>query len=221
MLWLSGPPERRLDLAASYIVDLERKRLAGTHAMVLHFSCSSESKFGKRSLTAVFIHTLLHQIHRFVQFPKEAIGAVFFHAFLDHVLLSQRKLESPSKLPGDRYYTLPELLDADDHAQMDALLSVLQVQQPSELSMIIDRLYMVVPHGDQLLWERFVTELSTFIANLSGSGLKVRVLLTSLPQTGVPAYSLSGIPGRSIEYDKERRGSIAPLSSRIKLMQDL
>ncbi|KAI5855181.1 hypothetical protein BZA05DRAFT_472091 [Tricharina praecox] len=139
---------------------------------------------------------------------KEAIGAVFFHAFLDHVLLSQRKLESPSKLPGDRYYTLPELLDADDHAQMDALLSVLQVQQPSELSMIIDRLYMVVPHGDQLLWERFVTELSTFIANLSGSGLKVRVLLTSLPQTGVPAYSLSECLN-AFHFDNTRYGKIS------------
>ena len=220
VLWLSGPPERRLALAASYIVELERKRGTDTPAMVLYFSCSFIFKVRERSIITTFVHTLLHQIIRWVKLPKKVISAVFFHTLFDQHLQRQRNLAKAKKLPEDDYHTLPKLLDANERDQIHALLSVLRVQQPTDLSIIIDGLYMVVPHGDQLLWERFIEEISAFIANLRGSGLNVRILLTSLPQSGA-LYSLRGISGHCIEYDKERKGSITPLSFCTTLTPDV
>ena len=203
VLWLSGPPECNIHQVSSYIVDLAEKKTSEPQNSVLYFFCSTASR--KRDIATSFIHTLLSQIVSCSpQVSRSSVVRSFLHSLLDAILrrnedhrqepLCFKEGDSPDAVIG-------RILTSKADSIWGALKAVLDEQGQGCL--------IVVGGLDEVEHQKgeFIRELHAFTEHLQGESLKVKVLLTSRPQPEIKEL-FSRLP--YIEYDKERKGMIAP-----------
>jgi hypothetical protein len=199
ILWLSAPRECSIHQVSSYIVDKSLK----TQQFVLYFFCSTAST--EETAVTVFIRTILYQIiYCSPSNERISIVRVFLHTLVEPILKTERapKQEQIRFKDEDSLDTMIEkILDVSTGELWDALKAVLANVQEQELSIVVDGLDEIEHQKDE-----FIRELLAFIAYLQERTSKVKALLTSRPQAEIKDV-FGKLP--CIEYDKERKGSIA------------
>ena len=206
MLWLSGPAERHISDASSYIVDLVKEKPSRAQHLVLYFFCSTAS--AKAPIAATFVSTIIHQLaSRMPQLTGRVI-TVFLRTLLDTILRDESLSDSGRpgfKANDSAEATVKEILKAPSSGYWGALREVLDTEREQELSLIIDGLDKVEHQKDN-----FIRKLCAFVEHLRGRPSTTRILLTSQSQAGIKEI-LGRLP--SIEYDRERKGLISLICS--------
>ena len=100
--------------------------------------------------------------------------------------------------------TLKATSDSDTY--WAALRAATDIEQEKGLSLIIDGIDETQHQNHE-----FIRELCVFIENLRKRPSATRVLLTSRPQAEIKEI-LGWLPCTSIEYDRERKSLICPIS---------
>jgi hypothetical protein len=196
MLWLSGPPLSGIQQATVSIINLAEKEATGRYRSVLYVFCSTVTR--ARSAVTGFVGVLLHQIASHLPVPnKKTVITVFLFFLLEAVL--SRDPSFHSNLRRDKNNDLIKvLLDlTSDSEHMNALQAAIQIVQEQELLIIICGLDEVE--------KGFIRRVYAFVAYLKERTSNVKVLITSGLEDEIKAL-FKEIP--SIEYDKERKGSI-------------
>jgi hypothetical protein len=195
VLWLSGPPKCNIHQVSSYIV---KEKALKIEYYILHFFCSTA--VGGKSIVSLFVHTLLYQIVSCSPMDKKiSIVRNFLHSHADSIF------EKDSNQLFDNFpeMWLKRILDAPtDDELWTALKAVLAKELERELFLVVDGL-------DKVQYEKreFINGVRVFVEHLQQRTAKVKILLTSRPQDEIKEI-LDGLP--CIEYDKERKGLIAP-----------
>ncbi|KNB06504.1 kinesin [Fusarium oxysporum f. sp. lycopersici 4287] len=203
VLWLSGPPERDIHQASSYILGQEKNTALRTDHLVLYFFCSAASR--RRSTAKDFVHTLLN--HTLCCSPVDKgtlIMRSFLHRLFDEFMMGEvRKWKErgfSEKISSNE--NIQKLLDGPANELLTALGTVLGDEKQRSLSVIIDGL-------DRVRHQRgeFIHGIRTFVNRLQQRTSKVKILLTSQPLAEIKDL-LNGLS--CIEHDrgrKEHRGS--------------
>jgi len=164
----------------------------------LYFFCSAA--VGEKSVVSLFVHTLLYQIVSCSPMDKKnSIVRNFLHSLVDGIF----KKDPNQLFEGPSETWLKRILDAPtDDELWTALKAVLAKEQERELFIVVDGL-------DKVQHEKreFINGVRTFVEHLQQRTSKVKILLTSRPQDEIKEI-LDGLP--CIEYDKERKGLVAP-----------
>lgn len=202
VLWLLGPLECRIRNAASHIVDLWKSDL-GERISVLYFFCSSAAR--EQYFAIDFIRAIILQIVHDSPSRKDAVITVFLRTLFD-AILNAELVSNPKQShfqPHDSPDTIiKKTFDASSNDYWDALTAVLHIVHSQRLFILIDGLHKIEHQKD-----KFLKEFREFIEHVQEDGSStIKVLLTSRPQDELKAI-LDGMP--YIEYDKERRGSVA------------
>lgn len=205
VLWLSGPPQCSIHQVSSYIVDLVKNKASETQHSVLYFFCSTASR--EKSIAAVFVHTLLYQIVCCSPLDKrESVVRIFLRALVDAILRRKPTSLDLSHLSHFRNEdsedtAIETILNARVDELWDALKTILAETQKGELSIVIDGLDKVEHQKVE-----FIKGVREFITHLQKRTIKFKALLTSRPQDEIKEV----FDGLSyIEYNKERKGSVA------------
>ncbi len=199
VLWLSGPSKCSIREVSSYIVDSMKKTASETQSSVLYFFCSAASFPKSRSITTVFIHTLLYEI--VCSSPlnrKESVVRKFLQSLIDTLLAREPpvELETLHLTEEDSLEkVIMKVLDGPTDDLWDALKITLDDAQISDLSIVIDGLDAVEP---QMV--TFVDEICEFLAHIQKRILKVKALVTSRLEVEI-RHVFDGLI--HIEYDKE------------------
>jgi hypothetical protein len=198
VLWLSAPRECNIHQVSSFIVDEALEK----HRFVLYFFCSTANK--GEQVTA-FIHTLLYQIVCFSPHnEKISIVSTFLHTLVKVILKRERapKRELMRFKDDDSSdTTIKKIFNAPTDELWDALEAVLVDNWKRELWIVIDGLDKIEHQKDE-----FRRKVHAFIMHLQERTPKVKALLTSRPQVEIKEVFGDLL---CIEYDKERKGSIA------------
>lgn len=192
VLWLSGPPTCRIDQAVSHIVD-QAKADSGSQNALLYIFCRTVAN--ATSVGTGFVRVLLHQLVSNLLPPKKkSVITVFLHDLLDAVI-SKKDTDLDSKLWPVQDITKQLLCVTRSSEHWEALMAALKIEE-RELVLIIDGL-------DDCRHE-LTREICAFVSQLRG---RVKALLTSRPQNVIKVMvEEEGV--LSIEYDKERQGTI-------------
>jgi len=207
VLWLSGPPQCNIHQVSSYVVDLVKNKASETQHSVLYFFCSTASREAsmEKSIVTIFVHAILYQIIYCPPLDKKlSVVRNFLHTLIDAIFRSK---QTPNPVPPpfeekeSPDTTIKKILNAPANELWDALETILAAEQRRELLIVIDGLDKA--KHQKVEFTKGVREL---ITRLREGTLMVKALLTSRPQAEIKEV-LNGLP--HIEYDKERKGSIA------------
>jgi len=208
VLWLSGPSQCNINQVSSYIVGREKNKALEANRFVLYFFCSTRLR---RSIVAVFVHTLLKQIVCCSPADERIlIVQNFLHSLLEEAFKNET---SPNwKQRGFKEEDSPErsiqnILNAPANELFTALVAVLGDEQERCLSIIVDGLDKAQDQKGE-----FTKGIRKFVDNLHKPASEVKILLTSGP-LGEIKDLFDGIP--SIEHDMERNGSSASHEPRL------
>jgi len=196
VLWLSGPSQCGIDQFSTHIVN--SKSSERQHS-VLYFFCSTAA--GSESISTVFARALLHQMIKYLPpLKKKPVIATFLCALYDTILARAQAVD-PDLWQLKEDNLAKKILDMSCGSEhWCALKAVLELEQNRDLIIIIDGLDKVEKQKSE-----FIRKVCTFIARLQERTCKINVLLTSRPEDDIGAL-LGGV--LSIEYDKERTGSV-------------
>ena len=202
VLWLSGPPERRISDASSRIIDLAKESRSEDENSVLYFFCSTAPADLPVAIT--FVSTVVRQLARCSPQLRSRVVATFLCTLLETIL--QRKPLSNSEeshfsadVDDTVEVVVRRILKASSSdAYWSALRAVMDIERERGLSLIIDGL----EKAEHQKYE-FIREIHRFIEHLRERPSTTRVLLTSRPLA-----EIKGILGQlpCIEYDRERKG---------------
>lgn len=194
VLWLFGPPTCRIYQAVSHIVDQAKADSASQNAL-LYIFCRTVTNAAH--VGTGFVRVLLHQLVSNLLAPKKkSVITVFLHTLLDAVIRKKDTDLDPKLWPVEDI--TKQLLDVTRSSEhWDALMAALKIEE-RELVLIID--------GLDNCGHELTRKICAFVSQLQG---RVKVLLTSRPQNEIKAMVEEGV--LSIEYDKERQGTIITL----------
>ena len=205
VLWLSGPAECRISDASSRIVDFAKESHPEVQHSVIYFFCFTAPK--EIPIAITFVSTVVRQLIRYSPGLKQEITTIFLRTLLDEIF-GKGPLSHPEvprfNADDSAEVMVEKTLKASSGAYWDALMAVMDIGQEKGLTLIIDGLDKI---EDQKC--EFIQKLLAFIQHLRERPSTTRVLLTSRPQA-----EIKGVLGRlpSIEYDRERKGSISLIS---------
>ena len=205
VLWLSGPAECRISDASSRIVDLAKESYPEFQHSMMYFFCFTAPK--KVPIAITFVSTVVRQLIRCSPGLKQEITTIFLRTLLD-TIFGEEPLSNPGvprfNADDSAEVMVVKILKASSGAYWDALMAVMDIEQEKGLSLIIDGLDRI---EDQKC--EFIQRLLAFVEHLREKPSTSRVLLTSRPQAEIKEI-LGQLP--SIEYDRERKGSISLVS---------
>jgi len=203
-LWLSGPPECRIHQVSSSIVNRAKESALTKEHCVLHFFCSTTVR--EKSVVSVFVQTLLYQIICSSPMDKKLIIRNFLKTLVEIILEKEGASNwEPARFEGSPEILLKRILNASADGLWTALKAVLSDDPGRELLIVVDGLDKVQHQKCE-----FSKAIREFVAHLLERTSKVKALLTSRPQAEIKEV-LEGLP--CIEYDKERKGLVAPYIS--------
>lgn len=202
VLWLSAPPECKLDQVASHIVDLEKNTLNSEYN-VLYFFCWSAA--GRR-LAPTFFGTFVHQLTRHLTpCERDYIITIFLHAILNAYLARDEQYQqrwwledcTPDRMI-ENIFTV-----SSGNELLKAMKEVLDLKELhfQGLLIVIDGLERELQSNEGT----FIRLFCSLIIHLKQTPCRVKALLTSRPHDHLKML-LEGIP--SIEYDQERKGLV-------------
>jgi hypothetical protein len=155
------------------------------------------------TMVTTFVHTLLHQFISSTGLGKTRASAGF--DFLCYLLDSIGNPELLSRFQnisrGDPLVIMREVLDIPDTTLCDALGILLE--RENGLGIVVNAVDNMRGRGSD-----FIAAVSTFIGRLGRKTSGLKALFTSGPDG--PRDTCEGMPCINIQYDKERRGLIAP-----------
>ncbi|UPL00291.1 hypothetical protein LCI18_011225 [Fusarium solani-melongenae] len=216
VLWLSGPPECSLYEVSSHIVQPDNAILRPPRC-ILYFSCSLLVK--EKEITARLVHRLVHQLICWSSTQKMSIIKAFLYTLREKLVKrreqhSERRektlklrektsewhhqFDTSFKEDDPPHATIEQMLEAasaNDH--WAALQAALDIEQESEMLIVIDGLDDVQDHKND-----FLHSVGEFVRYLLGRTPKTKVLLTSGPR---PDGKVVFPEFPCIKYDKERK----------------
>jgi len=199
MLWLSGPPLCGIQQAAVHIINLAKKEATGRHRSVHYFFCSTVAR--AKSAVTIFVRALLHQIVSHLPVPNKKTVITVFLFFLLEAVVSRDPAFHSNLWQHTKNDLIKMLLDvSSDSEHMDALKAAIETEKEQELSFIICGLDKVQNHKKE-----FSQKVYALVEYLRERTSNVKVLITSNLEDEIKVL-FKEIP--SIEYDKERQGSI-------------
>lgn len=203
VLWLSGLPERKIHQVSSYIVGQEKNTALKTEHFVLYFFFSTSTATDRTSV-ACFVHTLLKQMVCCLS-PDKGILIIrsFLHSLLERFKEAPKLREQGFGFKDFAGNNIRKILDAPVNKLFNALMAAFGDDEQRSLSVVVDGL-------DKVEHQRyeFIKGVRAFIENLQQRASKVKILLTSRPQTDIKE-AFDGL--LCIEYDKERKGLVVTI----------
>jgi len=200
VLWISGPPQCRLHQIASHIIDRPNTTTSNTR-LVLYFFAAKQSS--AHSVVLAFLRQFLLSVPGPRQ--KEVITK-FLHIIVDTAFGIEESTRKPKRsclIPA----TIPELLNvAADNVLWKAFQNVLDIERGLDLLIVVD-----VTHE----MKKYIGSLLSLVNHLLARQLKVKALLTSLPESEIKAQLQDQVI--CIEYDAERKGSTVILRNQFNM----
>jgi hypothetical protein len=199
VLWLSGPPERKIQQVSAYII---HKHALKTERRMLYFSCSAAAR--QELIVTCFIQTLLYQFLRCSLVDKQTpIVRGFLDTVVEAIIQRHTGKQLAQFLEGNSEVELiKNILDRTTEELWTALEKVLAGEQERQLLIVVDGLDRI-QHGKH----EFIKGVGAFVEHLQRQNPMAKILLTSKPEDEIKEV-FDGF--QRVMYDEERKRQIPP-----------